>query len=64
MQEQLQDAIDEMVRQCPECEFADTDDGKILKKGVIVRHLLMPGMLIRAKLIVKYLHEHHGIVSD
>ncbi len=33
---------------------------KIIQKGVIVRHLLMPGMLIQAKLIVKYLHEHYG----
>ena len=32
----------------------------MLKRGVIVRHLLMPGMLIQAKLIIKYLHERYG----
>jgi putative pyruvate formate lyase activating enzyme len=31
-----------------------------MKKGVIVRHLLMPGMLIQAKLIVKYLYDQYG----
>ena len=53
-------AIDEMVRQCPECIFEESGDEKILKKGVVVRHLLMPGMLIQAKLIVKHLHESYG----
>ncbi len=33
---------------------------KIMKKGVVVRHLLMPGMLIQAKLIVKYLYDTYG----
>ncbi len=53
-------AIDEMVRQKPECVFEKTDEGAMLKSGVIVRHLLMPGMLIQAKLIIKYLHERYG----
>ncbi len=52
-------SIEEMVRQQPECVFKETKDGKMLKKGVVVRHLLMPGMLIQAKLIVKYLHERY-----
>ena len=55
------EAIGEMVRQCPENLFFPEEDGDtIMKKGVIVRHLLMPGMLIQAKLIVKYLHEQYG----
>ena len=66
-------AIEEMVRQCPKCEFGreqtrgnasetDATDGHvdIMKKGVVVRHLLMPGMLIQAKLIVKYLYDKYG----
>ena len=63
-------AIEEMVRQCPVCEFeiekksgASSDkscDIDIMKKGVVVRHLLMPGMLIQAKLIVKYLYDKYG----
>ncbi len=53
-------AIDEMVRQQPKCVFAEKDGEDIIQKGVIVRHLLMPGMLIQAKLIVKYLHDRYG----
>lgn len=50
--------IDEMVSQCPECIF--DEKGMTLKKGVIVRHLLIPGMLIQAKLIVRYLYDRFG----
>ncbi len=50
-------AIDEMVRQHPECVF---DEDGIMKSGVVVRHLLMPGMLIQAKMITSYLYEKYG----
>ena len=50
-------AIDEMVRQCPSLEF---NSEMIMKKGVVVRHLLMPGMLIQAKIIIKYLCQKYG----
>ena len=53
-------AVDEMVRQQPECEFADMEGGSVLQRGVLVRHLLMPGMLIQAKMILRYLHERYG----
>ncbi|MCR5156704.1 MAG: radical SAM protein [Butyrivibrio sp.] len=65
-------AIWEMVRQQPRCEFtrekshgrrddAVYEEGQnLITKGVVVRHLLMPGMLIQSKLIVKYLHERYG----
>ena len=53
-------AIREMVRQCPEPSFVKKGDEEILKSGVVVRHLLMPGMLIQAKMIVKYLYEEYG----
>lgn len=54
-------AIKEMVRQRGACVFEDRDGQKdILKSGVVVRHLLMPGMVIQAKLIVKYLHDEYG----
>ena len=49
-----------MVRQCPECIFEEKEDGMMLKKGVIIRHLLMPGMLIQAKLIIKQIHDRFG----
>lgn len=50
-------AIAEMVRQQPECIF---EQNSIIKKGVIVRHLLLPGMLIQAKMIVRYLYRMYG----
>ena len=31
-----------------------------MKKGVVIRHLLMPGMLIQAKMIIKYLYSKYG----
>ncbi len=52
--------IDEMVRQQPECVFEEKGDDLILKKGLVVRHLLMPGMLIQAKMILRYLHKRYG----
>ena len=54
-------AVEEMVRQQPKCQFFEDEHGQyLMKKGVIVRHLLMPGMLIQAKMIVKYLYEKYG----
>ena len=55
-------AIEEMVRQRPELAFAEkeTSGERIMTKGVVVRHLLMPGMLIQGKLIVKYLYDKYG----
>ena len=50
-------AIAEMVRQVPKVEF---DEKCIMQKGVIVRHLLLPGHLREAKHIVGYLHETYG----
>lgn len=60
------DAIDEMVRQQPKALFADEGQQKsdrntpLMRRGVVIRHLLMPGMLIQAKMIVKYLYERYG----
>ena len=47
-------ALEEMVRQCPICEF---DERGMMKKGVIVRHLLLPGHVRNSKAVMKYLHE-------
>ncbi len=46
-------AIKEMVRQTGEAVFED----EIMKKGVIVRHLLLPGGLEDSKRVIKYLYE-------
>ena len=55
--EKAKAAIDEMVKQQPECIF---DDEGIIQKGVIVRHLVLPGQIQDAKDAVKYLYEKYG----
>lgn len=47
-------ALAEMVRQTSEAEF---DEEGMMKKGVIIRHLLLPGYLENAKAVVKYVYE-------
>lgn len=47
-------AIEEMVRQTPDPVFDQTG---MMKKGVIVRHLMLPGYLEDSKNIIKYLYE-------
>lgn len=47
-------ALAEMVRQTSEAEF---DENGMMKKGVIVRHLLLPGYLENAKAVVKYVYK-------
>ena len=50
-------ALAEMVRQQPEAQF---DDREMMKKGVIVRHLMLPGGIKDSKAVVKYLYETYG----
>ena len=45
-------ALAEMVRQCPDIEF---DERGMMKKGVIVRHLLLPGHVKDSKAVLEYL---------
>ncbi len=49
-------ALAEMVSQCP----APVIENGIMKRGVIVRHLLLPGHLIESKLLIKYIYEKYG----
>lgn len=51
-------AIAEMVRQVGEPLL--NPDGQLLQKGVIVRHLLLPGQTRDTKKILRYLHETYG----
>lgn len=62
-------AIGEMVRQCPLPLFADgsssldeEDDRDIplMSRGVIVRHMVMPGRVEDARAVLRYLHETYG----
>lgn len=50
-------AISEMVRQVGDPEF---DERGMMKKGVIVRQLLLPGHVKESKSCVKYLYETYG----
>lgn len=52
-----QAALAEMVRQQPKPEF---DERGLMKKGVIVRHLMLPGGIRDSKEVVRYLHETYG----
>ncbi len=47
-------ALCEMSEQVGSCEF---DDDGMMKKGIIVRHLLLPGHVNEAKKIVKFLYD-------
>ncbi|MBE6687500.1 MAG: radical SAM protein [Ruminococcaceae bacterium] len=49
-------AIDEMVRQVP----LPVIEKGIMKKGVIIRHLLLPGKVIESKIALKKLYERYG----
>lgn len=51
------DAIAEMYRQQPKAVFYDKEEQRLMGKGVMVRHLLLPGLLYDSKQIVKNLYE-------
>ena len=48
------DAIREMVRQTGPCSF---DENGLLKKGVVIRHLILPGQLPAAKRVMDWVKE-------
>ena len=50
-------ALAEMVRQTGRAVF---DENGLMKKGVIVRHLLLPGAVKNAKAVVKYVYETYS----
>ena len=64
-------AIREMVRQIGSAEYVEENhtriknakeypDGALMKQGVIVRHLLLPGQTQEAKQVLQYLYETYG----
>lgn len=65
-------AIDEMVRQTGEAEFGETvrsdggrvpdanEDSALMRRGTIVRHLILPGCTKDSKEIIRYLYETYG----
>lgn len=54
--ERVKAAIKEMARQVLPAKF---EDG-IMTKGLLVRHLLLPGLLYDAKKIIDYLYKNYG----
>lgn len=50
-------ALREMVRQAGEPEF---DERGMMRRGVIVRHLLLPGHVSDSKKVVEYLYKTYG----
>lgn len=53
-------AIAEMVRQTgPAVFFGETEEG-LMRKGTIVRHLILPGCIEDSKEVVRYLYETYG----
>lgn len=52
-------ALAEMVRQTGEPVFADAGEEQMIR-GVIVRHLVLPGRTEDAKRVIRYLYETYG----
>lgn len=50
-------ALNEMVKQQPQLEF---DENNMIKRGVIVRHLMLPCQLEDSKNIISYLYETYA----
>ena len=50
-------AIEEMYRQVGKNEF---DNDGMMKKGLIVRHMMLPGLLFDSKKILDYLYDTYG----
>ena len=50
-------ALEQMVKQTGEPVF---DENGIMKRGVIVRHLMLPGHLDDTKNVLRFLHDNYG----
>ncbi|MDD6235971.1 MAG: radical SAM protein [Clostridiales bacterium] len=55
--EAAKQALETMVRQVGKPQF---DDNGIMTKGVIVRHLILPGCYEESKQLLAYLHQQYG----
>lgn len=53
-------SIAEMVRQVGKPVFFDDDMEGVMKRGTIVRHLLLPGQVEDSKKVLRYLYETYG----
>jgi len=50
-------ALEEMYRQCPEPVFSENG---LMKKGIIVRNLLLPGHVRNSRAVVQYVYSRYG----
>lgn len=50
-------AIEEMVRQVGPPVF---DNSGLMKKGVVIRHLMLPGLMFDSKKVIDYLYRKYG----
>lgn len=53
-------AIKEMVRQTGTAAFFDGNEEGLMRRGTIVRHLILPGCTEDSKQIIRYLYETYG----
>lgn len=53
-------AIAEMVRQTGEAVFEGGNEDGLMKRGTIVRHLVLPGCAEDSKAVIRYLYETYG----
>ena len=53
-------AIAEMVRQTGAAVFENGDEDGLIKRGTIVRHLVLPGCVEDSKAVIRYLYETYG----
>lgn len=53
-------AVAEMVRQTGAAVFENGDEDGLMKRGTIVRHLVLPGCVEDSKAVIRYLHENYG----
>lgn len=58
--EVAQKAIAEMVHQTGKPVFFSDDEEGIMRRGTIVRHLLLPGCSEDSKAVIRYLYETYG----
>lgn len=57
--EHAKESLAEMVRQCGGSKTSFTQDN-IMQRGVIVRHLQLPGCISDSKAVIEYLYETYG----
>ena len=55
--EAADEALEEMIRQCGGCEY---DENGLMKRGVIVRHLVLPGEKDESIRVLEHLKERFG----